>query len=371
MASLICSTSGKAYPLLSARWHGEDMSLLDIRHDLTFQKADVNPDLQGMWRYRAAIPLPDETPLITQGEGWTPLIEEKIEGKKVWLKLDHLFPSGSYKDRGGAALITLAKAIGVTRVVQDSSGNAGCAVAHYGALAEISCDIFVPASTSPAKLAQIRAYGAKLHLVPGSREDTASAARHAASDTFYASHVWHPFFYEGTKTFAYEICEQLGWQAPDTVVLPAGNGTLLLGCEIGFRELQQAGIITHIPKLIGIQSANCAPLYQAFHWEAPTPNQSTVAEGIAIAAPLRADHMITAVRKTRGTFLKVTEEEIADTLRMMTGRGYFIEPTSAAVIAGLRQYLRVHAQTGETIVSVTTGHGLKAASKIEKILTGL
>ena len=96
MASLICSTSGKAYPLLSARWHGEDISQLDFRLYLTFRYDDVIPDLQGMWRYRAAIPLPDETPLITQGEGWTPLIEEKIEGKKVGLKLDHLFPSGSY-----------------------------------------------------------------------------------------------------------------------------------------------------------------------------------------------------------------------------------------------------------------------------------
>lgn len=368
MASLICSTSGTTYPLLSPRWHGEGMSLLNIHHEIKFQPEDVQPHLPGMWRYRTAIPLPDETPLITQGEGFTPLIQKEIEGRKVWLKLDHVFPSGSYKDRGGTALMTLAKAMGVSRVVQDSSGNAGCAVAHYGALAGIDCDIFVPADTSPAKLSQIRAYGARLHLVPGSREDTAQAARTAANDTFYASHVWHPFFYEGTKTFAYEICEQMGWRAPDTVILPAGNGTLLLGCEIGFRELKEMNIIDRLPKLVGIQAAHCAPLYQAFHGEETLPQKVTVAEGIAIAAPLRGAQMIKAVQKTGGTFLKVAEAEIADTLHIMTQSGFFIEPTSAAVLAGLRQYVHDHARADEEIVSVTTGHGLKAAEKIDKIL---
>ena len=152
----------------------------------------------------------------------TPLEQVNIGGREILMKLDFLFPSGSYKDRGATVMISQALAMGVKQVVQDSSGNAGCAVAQYCARAGIGCEIFVPASTSPAKLVQIEAYGARLNLVPGSREDTAKAAMKAADHTYYASHVWNPFFFQGTKTFAYELCEQLGWKAPDTVILPAG-----------------------------------------------------------------------------------------------------------------------------------------------------
>jgi threonine synthase len=243
-------------------------------------------------------------------------------------------------------------------------------VAAYCAAAGISCEIFVPASTSPGKLAQIRMYGAHLNLVPGTREDTSHAVWNAAQSIFYASHIWNPFFFHGTKTWAYEVCEQLGWRAPDSIVIPAGHGTLLLGAYIGFSELLQAGIINKIPRIIAVQSANCAPLYAAYKADADQPlvvqGEHTLAEGIAIAAPNRGRQILKAVRSSQGNFLAVSEDEILDTLKEIAGKGFYIEPTSAAVIAGLKRYL-LTCPSNELVVSTFTGHGLKSTEKLLKI----
>ncbi|MEM9982561.1 MAG: pyridoxal-phosphate dependent enzyme, partial [Bacteroidota bacterium] len=160
----------------------------------------------------------------------------EFDNFKIHLKLDFLFPTGSYKDRGASVMISKVKELGIDKVVQDSSGNAGASVAAYCAKAGIACDIYAPKCTSQAKLTQIKMYGATLHLIDGTREDTAQAALEAAQKSYYASHCWNPYFFQGTKTFAFEIAEQMGWKAPDTVILPAGNGTLLIGAYIGFRE---------------------------------------------------------------------------------------------------------------------------------------
>ena len=197
-------------------------------------------------------------------EGFTPLEETGFNGYRVLLKIDYLFPTGSYKDRGATVLISKMKEWGIEKVVEDSSGNAGSAIAAYCAKAGIECKIYVPHTASPGKLVQIQAYGATLKKVEGSRERTAEKAMEAASKIPYASHCWNPFFLHGTKTFAFEVWEQMDWKTPDTLVLPIGHGTLFLGTTLGFKELKEAGMIKRIPKMVGIQSASCAPLYQAF-----------------------------------------------------------------------------------------------------------
>ena len=215
--------------------------------------------------FRAGIPdIVSCADIVSFDEGFTPLIEVNIAGKTVQVKQEHLFTTGSFKDRGASVLISQVKALGIREVAADSSGNAGSALAAYCAASGISCHIFVPADTSPGKLAQIQLYGATLNKIPGTREDTANAVLKAADTIYYASHYWNPFFFHGTKTFAYEICEQLGWKSPDTVILAAGNGSLLLGAYIGFNELRNAGIIDKIPRLIGVQAENCAPVVKAF-----------------------------------------------------------------------------------------------------------
>jgi threonine synthase len=324
-----------------------------------------------LWRYREAIPIFHDRNIISFDEGFTPLIPVDFGGKTVWMKQDHLFPTGSYKDRGASILISKVKELGIHKVVEDSSGNAGCAIAAYCAKARIECQIFVPEDTSAGKLAQIQHYGAKLNRIPGSREETARAALKAAGQDYYASHSWNPFFFQGTKTFAFEVCEQLGWKSPGSVVIPVGNGTLLLGAYIGFNELLEAGMIQEIPKIIGVQSLHCAPLYRAFKEgleEIPAiDKQDTLAEGIAIAEPIRGKQILEAVKKSKGDLIAVGDSEIKKSLRDLCKKGFYVEPTSAATTAGVNRYLE-KADAAEVVVSVLTGHGLKTTEKMVEIL---
>ena len=320
-----------------------------------------------MWRYREAIPVEKDENIVSFGEGFTPLLEINIENTSVIVKYDCLFPTGSFKDRGASVLVSKIKELGIKKIVEDSSGNAGAAIAAYSAKAGIDCEIFVPEGISESKLKQIRYYGATLHKIPGSRENTAHKAMKAAQDSYYASHSWNPFFFHGTKTFAFEVCEQLGWKAPDSLVVPVGNGTLLLGAYIGFQDLIHAGIINTIPKLIAIQSARCAPLYRAFEDGVAEIKEFsgdfTVAEGVAVAKPVRGEQILDAVMKSGGYFIIVEENEIVEALKEMSRRGLYIEPTSASAIAGLKKYIQ-NARPEELIVSVLTGHGLKSREKL-------
>jgi threonine synthase len=370
MEKLICITCHQAYNLDDPRWRCDCGGLLDIEFTPRFDLAGA-PRLGGsMWRYRSALPIPQTAAAVTLDEGNSPLTPLEIAGRQVLVKQEHLSPSGSFKDRGASLMITKVKQLGITHVVEDSSGNAGCAVAAYCAQAGIACDIYVPASASPGKLAQIGLYGANLKRIAGSRADTARAALEAAQTHYYASHSWNPFFLHGLKTFAYEVCEQLGWSAPDTLALPAGSGTLLLGAWIGFNDLLKAGIIQKLPRLVAVQTAACPPLFEAFRQQRAQPvaiqQQVSLAEGMAIAEPVRGAQALAAVRQSGGTILAVSEAEIQAALKMVARQGHYIEPTSAALIAGVEQYAR-SAAPAEVIVTAFTGHGLKATETMMKM----
>jgi threonine synthase len=343
--------------------------MLDLRFEPSFRPGVEAGRPHDLWRYCEALPVGDD--VVTMGEGWTPLCSVMFDDRQFFIKQEQLSPTGSFKDRGAAVLMTHLRELDVKHVVEDSSGNAGCAVAAYAARADVACDIYVPADTSSAKIAQIEAYGATLHRIPGTREDTAGAALEASATCVYASHVYSPWFLQGTKTFAYEVAEQLGWKAPETLVLPAGNGTLLLGAYLGFTELARAGVVSHVPRIVAVQAAACAPLAHAFEDGLDEPvaihASHTAAEGIAIVTPARGLQMLAAVRATGGSFVTVTEQEIVTSLRDCCRGGWFIEPTSAAVMAGARRYART-AAPGETIVTAFTGHGLKSAAKVDGLL---
>jgi threonine synthase len=368
MGDLVCRSCRTTYPFDDPRWKCDCGSLLDIRFRAAFDRDRIRERRPTMWRYRDALPIYDEQHIVSFNEGFTPLVEARIHGKPVWLKQEHLFPTGSYKDRGASVLVSRAAELGVSRMVEDSSGNAGAAIAAYAARASIPCDIYVPESTSPAKLVQIRMYGAHLHQVPGSREDTAHAALQAAGQHFYASHVWNPFFFQGTKTFAFEVWEQLGFVVPDTVLIPTGNGTLLIGAYLGFMDLKLAGLIARLPRLIAVQSENCAPLHRMWSEELedlPSIQTSdTVAEGIAIAEPMRANQIVDIVRETEGTVVTVSDQEIETALVDACRQGWYVEPTSASALAAIKQYPQ---SAGETIVVPLTGHGLKSTEKLLKL----
>jgi len=367
MERFCCSNCNRFYPLRPSRWRCDCGSFLDLEFESKFPIKRILGRGPSLWRYREAIPIHGETSILSMNEGFTPLEEMTFDQNHAFVKIDYLFPTGSYKDRGATVLISKMKEWGVREVVEDSSGNAGSAIAAYCAKAGIECEIFVPRNTSSEKTVQIQAYGGTLRKVRGSREKTAEVAWKAASKTPYASHCWNPFFLHGTKTFAFEVWEQMGWKAPDVLVLPIGHGTLFLGAYIGFKELKEAGRIKRIPRLVGVQSVFCAPLYRAFKksWTEPRPIQKkeTIAEGIAIAEPVRGRQILEAIQRTDGEILVVTEREIRMALKEMGQKGHFIEPTSAATIAGLKKYLRKKRRR-ETVVSTLTGTGLKSVGKM-------
>ena len=257
MAYLYCSRCTNRYPEPSTRWLCDCGSLLDLSGPASFPRLPLASRPPGLWRYREALAFSFQTEPVSLGEPMTPLIRPDPKFPHLFFKLEFLFPTGSFKDRGSAVLISKVKELGIPFVIEDSSGNAGASIAAYCARAGVACRIFVPAQTSPGKLTQIQAYGAQLVKVEGTREHTAQVAREAAQEGYYASHSCNPYFCEGTKTFAFEIWEQMGGKAPDLLILPVGNGTLLLGTFLGFSQLMQAGEIEELPRIIGVQSQRC------------------------------------------------------------------------------------------------------------------
>ncbi|MGW1508008.1 threonine synthase [Streptomyces sp. NPDC002394] len=316
--------------------------------DLAFASAPVSlPSLasrvNSLWRYTEALPPLPYGPEVSLGEGRTPLVH--LTGSatgSVSAKLDFLMPTLSFKDRGAVMLTAHARRLEPRTVLADSSGNAGTAIAAYGARAGLDCVVYVPEGTSPKKLEQIRAHGARIVEVPGDREATARAARGAADEpgVFYASHVYNPYFLHGTKTYVYELWEELGGRLPDTIVVPVGNGTLLLGAALAVEELYGHGLVERRPALVAVQAEAVSPLAAAFHAGAedltePAVARPTLAEGIAIPAPPRARQILRAVRASGGTFLTVTEEQIRAAQRDLARRGLFVEATGTACWAAV------------------------------------
>lgn len=259
---LLCSGCAHTFPASEPRWRCNHCgNSLRYESRAMFPLADLRNRPATLWRYREALGIENEANCVTLGEGFTPLAVCRLGGHAMLLKLDFLCPTGSYKDRGSTVMMSKLKEWGVTEIVEDSSGNAGASVAAYGAAAGVRTNIYVPASTSGGKAAQIAMYGANLVRVPGSREDTAQAAWDAAARTFYGSHNWSPHFLLGMKTLAYEIAEQLNWQAPDWVVAPAGNGGLFVGLHLGFRDLIDAGVMARMPRLAAVQAEHAIPFF--------------------------------------------------------------------------------------------------------------
>jgi threonine synthase len=361
----------RTYPIARPRWSGDEREPLLLTPLPGLTRVQIDTTERSLWRYRAALPFPVSNP-ISLGEGMTPLIPRTLHGVRVLLKCEWMNPTGSFKDRGASVMLSMLRAQGITHVLEDSSGNGGAAVAGYAAAGGMRATIMTPASTSPGKTVQMRAYGAEIRLIPGSRQDTADAAVREAESIFYASHNWHPFFLQGTKTLAYELWEDLGFRAPDNVITPCGAGSNVLGCAIGFSELLRAGEIAKMPRIFAVQPAHCGPIAAAFlagtDAEVETPIQPTIAEGTAIAKPLRRREVIAALRGSGGGAVLVSEDSIASALFDLARTGVYVEPTSAQVVAGLANLLAEgRIVPDETTVLVMTGSGLKATSQIAEM----
>ena len=364
MSAFIDPVNKTTYPLTDKIWRSPSGGPLMLTPLEGIHRDKIDQNNRSIWRYRASYPLEIEKP-VSLGEGCTPLIASEYEGRRCRFKLEWFAPTGSFKDRGASVMLSFLKQQGISSVIEDSSGNGGAAVAAYATAAGMTVKILVPASTQPAKIAQIRGYGAEVILVPGEREATEAAAIKMASDIFYASHNWHPFFLQGTKTIGYEIWEDLGFRVPDNIIIPASAGSNLLGCYIAFKELIASGEAEHMPRLFASQPANCALLHASFQADAndyvPTDYQPTFAEGTAIKRPIRLKEMLHALRDTNGGTVAIGESEIINASLKLARQGLYVEPTSAhAAAAFTKLSLDNEISDNEETVVILTGTGLKA-----------
>jgi len=308
---------------------------------------------RGLWRYRADLAVRGEP--VTLGEGATPIVPYE----KFLLKLESISPTGSFKDRGAATAITAARAAGARTVVEDSSGNAGTAIAAYAAAAGLKARIFAPDDIVASKARAIQVLGAELVKISGPRSAVTEAALTAARDAYDVGHARDDSFLEGTKTIAYELFEELGDELHD-IVTPVGQGTVLIGLAMGFADLVAAGRMARAPRLHGVQSEACAPLVRgaAIGRPAPVVRQASIADGIRIPEPTRAERSYAAVRYSGGRWIAVPDEAIEQAWRQAATVGMLIEPTSAAAIVGART---MHLPPGAVLI--ITGSGLKAIER--------
>jgi threonine synthase len=301
-----------------------------------------------MWRYAAVLPLLDSEEPATLGEGGTPMmtapnLAKQLGVRAVWIKDEGLNPTASFKARGMSTAVTRAKALGVAGLVAPTAGNAGAALAAYGAAAGIPVRIYAPETTPRPILETIRTLGADLHLVAGHIGDAGKQARAFAAESGYfdVSTLREPYRIEGKKTMGIELAEQLGWRLPTHIVYPTGGGTGLIGMWKVFREMIDGGWLpktTKLPKMIVAQADGCAPIVRAHKagldratpWENPT----THASGLRVPGPLGDRLILKAVKESGGDAHAVSEQAISEaTLRIARMTGVDAAPEGGAALA--------------------------------------
>lgn len=362
MESLECRACGRTYDEgPTAPWRCRCGHALDIAEVPVPSRPRPDPGAldtrRGLWSFAPFLPLERR---VSLGEGMTPLVE--APAWEASFKLEYVFPTGSFKDRGASLSISRAVANGVDRVLEDSSGNAGQAIATYAARAGIDARLYVPAAAKPAKLQAIERAGADIVRVEGDRTAVTRACVEAVEDedAWYASHAWDPAFYAGTATVAYEIALQREWAAPDAVVMPVGHGTLLLGAYRGFRALLDAGWIDTMPRLLAAQAAGHAPVVAVLRDDTAAAGSNDLADGIEIDTPARLEQLTTAIEDSGGDAIAVESGPVEQARERLHRGGFYTEPTSAVAPAALERY-REHGIVDPTddVVVPLTGSGLK------------
>ncbi len=356
-----------------------EVGTLDIHYDFDQLRSVLNPAQisastdQTMWRYRALTPIAPDEPIPPLPVGGTPLVPaprlaKAVGVRELWIKDDGRNPTGSLKDRASAMAVARAMAINASVVTTASTGNAAAALAGVAASVGMKAVIFVPASAPEAKIAQLLVYGATVFLVDGSYDDAFDLCMQTAQTYgwYNRSTGINPFTTEGKKTVSFEIAETLGWKAPDVVVVSVGDGSIIGGTYKGFADLYALGWIDRMPRLIGVQAAGSASLYNAWQRGSDgtdiTPTSaSTLADSISSDLPRDRVKALRAVRETGGAFVRVSDDQIIAAIPEMAWlTGVFAEPAAAASLAGLRQLLHEGVvDISERIVLLITGNGLK------------
>jgi threonine synthase len=382
--SLRCVNCGTKYPIsekiaVCTKCQG----LLEIEYDYArmreeFKKADLKRSAtKSLWRYSKTLPV-REGSVVSLGEGFTPLVHtRKIDNAaNLMAKLDYIAPTSSFKDRGSTVAVSKANELKASSVAIDSTGNAAASVSAYAAKAGIRCYVFIPSYTEPEKVVQVSATDATVIKVEGTRQDAHDVveAAYRRFGWYYCGFMVSPYAIEGTKTIAYEICEQLNWIPPDWIIFPVGTGSGIIGCYKGLKELLELGWIDRIPKLVCIQAEGCSPIAGAYKSDSadiiPVKAPKTVAEGLAVGAPPKGRLVLDALHKTGGLAEVVNDSETLETARNLASKeGLFVEVSAAASVAGAMKLIRMGViDKADSVVCELTGTGLKSHQEYAKMV---
>ncbi len=340
--------------------------------------------LPGLWRFKALLPTSDRTPLVSLGEGGTPLqdcdrLRSMIGVQRLLIKNETVNPSGTFKDRCMAVGVAKALEYGASAAVIASAGNAGASAAAYCARSGLPLLVFVPTHTPRERITQILLYGGRA-IAAGRSVNEATALIEQAS----RRHGWHvlttanpcnPYQGEGAKTVGFEIAEQLELDLPDWVIVPVGGGGLLGAVWKAFRELRTAGLVSKLPRMVGVQAEGCAPLVRAFEQGVPSDaiapwnEPSTVAASIADPFPMDGYLALEAVRESGGLAVAVPDGEILDAEGMLARyEGVFAEPGSSSTLAALRRLRGQGVIADEArVLLIVTGIGFKDMNSAERL----
>jgi len=375
-----CVLCGAEYDVQEVEYvcpkHGND-GILDVVYDYDYIRPRMtrawlarNSDYS-IWRYADVLPIADRKLIPPLQVGWTPLYHAQRLGTQ--LALTHLYikddgrnPTASFKDRASAVGIVKAREKGRDIMTAASTGNAASSLAGLAASVGMTTYIFVPERAPQAKVAQLLVFGSHVIMVRGTYDQAFDLCLEASAAYGWYSRntAYNPFLSEGKKTASLEICEQLGWQAPDKVFVSVGDGCIVGGLGKGLRDLCALGLIDRIPQLIGVQAEGSAVLHRAWRegTESITPTvPDTLADSISVGIPRDAIKALRAVRDSGGQFVTVSDEEILDAMRVLArSAGVFGEPAGVTGFAGLRKLLQ-EGRIGpdERIVVLVTGNGLK------------
>jgi threonine synthase len=359
----VCTECGK--PLL-VRYDLKRISKILTRQTLYARRADL-------WRYRELLPVRREDNIVSLGEGWTPLHHAKNLGAalgmtELYVKDESLNPTQSFKARGMAVAVSMAKELGLKKLAAPSAGNAAGALAAYCALAGIEAHIFMPRDTPRANIIECDVAGAHVTLVDGLITDCGAevARRKDAEGWFDVSTLKEPYRVEGKKTLGYEIGEQSSWQLPDVIIYPTGGGTGLVGMWKAFDEMQELGWISEKrPRMISVQAAGCAPIVRAFEKGEKSAEEvsdaSTIASGLRVPKAIGDFLILNAIRESDGLAITVTDEElIAGARELARKEGIFAAPEGGACVPALRKLIeRGKINPAERVVLFNTGSGIK------------
>jgi threonine synthase len=364
--------------------HGDD-GILDVEYDYRLIGQQISPQTlaadraASIWRYLPLLPVePERTrrlvrDTVLDSVGWTPLypaprLAAEVGLRHLWVKDDGREPTASFKDRASAIAIAKTRELGYEVVTTASTGNAAAALSGLCAAVQQRNVIFVPRTAPQAKIAQLLVYGATVLLVNGTYDDAFELCLEAAPEFgwYNRNTAYNPYMSEGKKTVVFELCEQLGWSAPDVVFVPVGDGCIIGGVHKGFKDLLALGWIDRMPRIIGVQAAGSSPLVDAWErglegWEMAQVAAHSVADSIVAGLPRDRIKALRAVRASAGSFIRVEDEAIIAAIPALAqGCGVFAEPAAAAAYAGLVEAMeRGLVSAGEKVVVLATGSGLK------------